>query len=197
MSRKLLICIALLAISFIPRSFAQRNKSEFTLGYGYFSSYSIANVGMNNTNFGTSTGSPVFGYRYYISREVTLGMNIAYENISTWGSFVTIAPEMTFCYMDTRKTRVRVRLYGSASYGITLFGDNVVGHGDADETGAKPWGFHGSPFGIRIGRQFAGFLELGYGYKGLVHGGMSLRFPHMLRPAPPVVEYEKPSNSDQ
>jgi len=43
------------------------------------------------------------------------------------------------------------------------------------------WGAHISPFGIRIGRQFAGYLEVGYGYKGIVNGGLAFRFPRVLR----------------
>src|SRR4051794_4368818 len=110
-----IIFLALAMICFIPRSHAQRGKSEFAVGYGYFSFYSFVNTGTNHAPSSSSSGSVVFTYRYYISRDVTLGLNVGYENISTWASFTTIAPELTVAYMDTRKSQVRVRLYGSVS----------------------------------------------------------------------------------
>jgi hypothetical protein len=64
--------------------------------------------------------------------------------------------------------------------GVTVLTDKTLGYGEADESGLKLWGFQGTPFGMRIGRQFAGFVEIGYGYKGLIHGGMALRFPRIL-----------------
>ena len=33
-----------------------------------------------------------------------------------------------------------------------------------------------TPFGMRIGRKLGGFLELGYGYKGIFNFGCSYRF---------------------
>jgi hypothetical protein len=181
MQRRILVfCLTLCMVSLGYQSRAQRGKSEIAIGYGYWSSFSITNHAMNGADYGSSSGSGVIAYRYYISRQVTLGAGFGYENISTWGNFATIAPEVTVAYLDTRKTAIRIRMYGSISYGVTLFGDNVIGLGEADQTGAKPWGLQASPFGIRIGRQFAGFLEVGYGYKGLLHGGLELRFPHIL-----------------
>ena len=107
-------------------------------------------------------------------------MGIGYENISTWGSFVTFSPELTVAYLDTRQDRTRVKLYGAFSYGISAFSDANVGYGHADESGGKPWAFQATPIGIRLGRQIAGFAELGFGYKGLISGGLAVRFPKHL-----------------
>jgi hypothetical protein len=167
-------------VSFIPRSLAQRGKSEIAFGYGYYSSFSFANHGMNMAPYSTSSGTWALNYRYYLTKDVTLGLGVGVESISSWASFVTIAPEATFCYLDTRHDYIRVRLYGSVSMGITVLTDKTLGYGEADESGLKLWGFQGTPFGMRIGRQFAGFVELGYGYKGLIHGGIALRFPRIL-----------------
>ena len=52
--------------------------------------------------------------------------------------------------------------------------------GSADETGAKPYGFQATPIGARFGRQFGYFVELGFGYKGIIHGGAAFRFPRIL-----------------
>ena len=45
------ICILFLALSmicFVPRSLAQKGKSEMAVGYGYFSFYNFLNVGLHN-----------------------------------------------------------------------------------------------------------------------------------------------------
>jgi hypothetical protein len=117
-----------------------------------------------------------------------LGVGLGYEDISTWGSFLTIAPELTVAYMDTRKDYIRVRLYGSLSYGVSILGDNHTGIGEVDESGPKFYAFQITPFAVRVGRQVAGFVELGFGYKGIVNGGLSFRFPRKLQPREPIVD---------
>jgi hypothetical protein len=182
MLRKIFVlCFAVSMLSFIPQGHAQRGKSEISLGYGYYSVFSFINKGQNyNSHYSSSSGTTALTYRYYITKDVTLGLGIGYENISTYGSFLTFAPEVTFRYLDTRNARIRVRLYGSVSYGMTVFEDLNVVPGQADGSGAKPWGFQATPFGVRIGRQVAWFGELGLGYKGLFHTGLSVRFPRIL-----------------
>jgi hypothetical protein len=178
-------------ICFLPKSHAQKGKSEISVGYGFYSFYSFVNHGLyEDGEYRNSSGSLCVNYRYYLTRNVTLGLGFGYENISNWGSFVTFAPEVTATYLDTRNTTdIRVRLYGSFSYGVSIFEDAKAGDPNHfDESGAKPWAFQGTPFGIRIGRQFAGFCEIGLGYKGLVHGGIELRFPRMLAHREHVVD---------
>jgi hypothetical protein len=178
MQRKLYVFLfALTLISFIPQSHAQRGKSEFAFGYGRFSLYQFANLPPYNT----STGTFSLTYRYYVSPVVTLGMSFGYERISNWADFISFIPEVTVRYLDTKNNHAtRVRLYGSFGYGLTLLNDLHTGPGKVDESGAKPYGFQVTPIGIRIGRQFAGFMEIGAGYKGIFHGGIALRVPRHL-----------------
>ena len=167
--------------SFIPRSHAQKGKCEIAVGYGYYSIYSFIYKGQNyNSHYTNSTGTSALTFRYYFTKDVTLGLGMGYENINGWGSFLTFAPELTVRYLDTRNYRVRVRLYGAISYGISVFDDLYVAPGHADGSGPKPWGFQATPFGIRVGRQVAWFAELGLGYKGLIHTGACVRFPKVL-----------------
>ncbi|MCW3121516.1 MAG: hypothetical protein JWQ38_1008 [Flavipsychrobacter sp.] len=180
MQRSLFIfCLALSMICFIPRSQAQKGKSELSIGYGRYSFYSFLNVNLHyNAGHSNSSGTTVFTYRYYVSKNTTLGMSIGYENISTWGSFVTFAPELTTSYLDTRNTmNTRVRLYGLFSYGVSVFGDGLNRYGHVDESGPKPWAFQATPIGMRVGRQVAFYLEAGFGYKGILHGGVEIRVP--------------------
>lgn len=168
--------LAILMILFVTKSFGQREKSEIAIGGGYWSSYSL----YNGAPFNVSSGSYSLTYRYYITKDFTLGLGAGTENISNWGSFVTIAPEITGTYLDTRKSRVRVRLYGAFSYGISIFTNNDLKEGHANNNGVWFTGLQATPFGIRIGRQFAYYAEVGFGYQGLVHTGIEVRFPRIL-----------------
>jgi len=174
MTKKILSVIFLAAtLLAAPAAMAQHGKSEITLGYGYLSAYQFA----NKTPFNTSSGTITLGYKYYLSNTVTLGMGIGYEHISNWASFTSFVPEVTFRYLDTKDSRIRVRLYGAVGYGFTILNDLEIGQGYADESGAKPWGFQLTPIGMRWGRKHAWFAELGTGYKGTFHGGVAIRFP--------------------
>ena len=168
---------ALLMICCAHSSFAQRGKSEISVGYGYYSVYSF----YNGAPFSASSGVTNITYRYYINKNVTMGMGIGFENINTWGSFVSFVPEMTFCYLDTRNDMIRVRLYGALAYGVSVLNDGRHEAGLSDQSGLKPWAFQATPLGMRIGRQVAGFIEVGVGYKGTVHGGLEVRIPKILR----------------
>ena len=167
------ICIALTVLSSSFSTSAQQGKAEIGFQYGYYSMFTL----YNGKPFNTSSGTSSINLRYYINNAVTIGLNVGLENNSSYGSFLTFAPECTFRYLDTRDNRIRVRLYGAAGFGLTVFNDNeanIPGH--VDNTGPKLWGFQGTPLGIRVGRKLAGFAEIGYGYKGLINGGLSYRF---------------------
>lgn len=177
MQRKIYIfCLALTMVSLLPRTtFAQRGKSEVSVAYGLYSIYSL----VNQRPYDVSSGVGMINYKYYLTNRVTIGGVIGYENLSNWGSYFTVAPEATYSYYDNKDARIRVKMYGTASVGLSVFDDfyvyNDIYSHHRDESGAKLTG-HVSPFGIRIGRKLGGFLELGLGYKGLFNFGMSYRF---------------------
>lgn len=177
MQRKIYIfCLVLSMFSFLPgASFAQKGKSEVSVAYGLYSMYTF----YNGQPYDVSSGTAMINYKYYLNKKVTLGMVIGYENISNWGSFLTFAPEATYAYYDNKDARIRVKMYGAASVGLTVFEDFNIYRDlysyHRDESGAKITG-HVSPFGIRIGRKLGGFMEVGLGYKGLFNFGLSYRF---------------------
>ena len=167
------ICIAVAGLTAGYNANAQKGKAEIGFSWGHFSMFTL----YNGSPFNTSSGTSSLNLRYYLNNAVSVGINVGYENNSSYGSFLTFAPECTFRYLDTKDNRVRVRLYGAAGFGLTVFNDNeasIPGH--SDNTGPKLWGFQGTPLGIRVGRKLAGFAEIGYGYKGLINGGLSYRF---------------------
>ena len=176
MQRRIYIfCLALSMICLVSSSYAQKDKSEFSLSYGRFSVYNFY-VG---SPYSASSGTGMLSYKYYVSNKVTLGMTAGYENISSYGSYLSFVPEFTYAYYDNKHDRVRVRLYSGASFGMTVF-DDFFPYSNTyslhhDESGARPTG-QATVFGMRVGRKFAGFGELGFGYKGLFNFGLSYRF---------------------
>ncbi len=181
MQRRIYIfCLALSMISFLPASHAQKGKSEISLAYGYYSAYSLVDhASANRPALSNSSGVGMLNYKYYLTKKLTLGMGFGYENISSWGSFLTFTPEFSYTYYDNPHDRIRVKLYGGASMGLTIFDDffvyrDIYAH-HTDESGVKVTG-QITPFGMRIGRKLGGFVELGLGYKGLFNFGASYRF---------------------
>jgi len=173
-------CLALTLITgFASTSFAQKGKSEVSVAYGYYSMYDF----YTGRPYSTSSGVGMINYKYYLSNNVTIGGTIAYENNSNanigGGSYLSFVPEFTYTYLDTKEDRVRVKLYGGASFGLTVYQDlnpyTSIDNVHHDGSGPEPTG-QVTPFGIRIGRRFAGFAEIGYGYKGLFSFGLSYRF---------------------
>ena len=177
MQRKIfMFCLALSMICFIPMSRAQKGKSEISLAYGNYSAYTI----YNGKPYNVSSGVGMLNYKYYLTKKVTIGMVIAYENINTYGSNLIFAPEFTYSYYDNKDDRIRVKMYGGASIGLAVFDDYMYNPqsyyiAKTDRSGAKFTG-QVTPFAIRIGRKVGGFLELGYGYKGIFNFGLSYRF---------------------
>jgi hypothetical protein len=63
------------------------------------------------------------------------------------------------------------QLYSSLGFGVT----SVY----IPQSQVKSWNYlnlHGSLLGMRFGGQFGGFVEFGYGYKGIVNAGIAMQF---------------------
>ena len=81
---------------------------------------------------------------------------------------------MLYCYVGLGATH-----YNNVS---TLDSEALTSH-DGPRLPTNPynhsdihWTAQITPFGVRFGKAFAGFFEFGFGYKGLICGGISARF---------------------
>lgn len=179
-----------LAISMLLLStavMAQKGKSEISFAYGYYSVYSFQNH-INGYGYTETSGSFLLNYKYYLTKRVTIGMGFGYENIRTLGSYLSFTPEFTYTYLDTKNDRIRLKLYGGASIGITsyndaMYNDNPYYNSNTyvrryDNSGAQITG-NATLLGVRVGRKLGFFGELGIGYKGLFNFGFSYRFRTM------------------
>lgn len=136
----------------------------------------------------SSIGHWSAGYRYFTSHKVALGGDITLQTVDydfqhkNGGSssqkltYATIMPAFEFNYYRNDL----IRLYGSLMAGIglvtikTSFYEDEEDNFDNDNYIAPA--FQINPIGVRIGKQFGGFLELGVGSKGFVTLGASACF---------------------
>jgi len=100
----------------------------------------------------------------------------------------SMAPEVSYTYADMPKGFER--LYATAGIGVTYvnevdtydpayyeyaYKNGVTTLGNKMEVANNKLHLNGyvSPIGMRVGRALSAFLEVGYGYKGILNGGLA------------------------
>ena len=129
-----------------------------------------------------SAFTPNIGYRYWFNKRIGLGVSYAMDFNSvkirkTTDSvtffeerqryFSTITAEFACNYM----VKPICQLYGMVGMGATI--------ANIPKSEIKQWIFFNmqlTPIGVRVGRDVAGFIEFGWGYKGLINAGLSVKF---------------------
>ncbi|WP_426293310.1 hypothetical protein ACN9ML_29335 [Dyadobacter endophyticus] len=191
--QKLILTIGLWVLFSNQMCHGQKYLHEFLVGYGPFARQQVLDDLVTNyfkSIFNRPLPRPVLSnsyaitYRYQPRRRIAIGatFNIAtggdYKStrIETTGDYkytsVVIAFETKFIY----KQRSHLTLYGVTGLGGLLVRekDRRIPQGDL-----KTYGWptcQVTPFGIRLGKQFAAFAEVGYGYKGILNAGLSTSF---------------------
>ncbi len=141
----------------------------------------------------TGVGLFEFRYNYFISEKISMGLRaniVKYKHedkfkvsdgssfTTTWtNQFITGMVDANFYYMRKEK----IALYSGIGVGVTLNNSEIDDIDDPDyEDGQKEsttlFAFQVNAFGIRFGKTFGGFLETGFGYSGLMNGGLFLKF---------------------
>ena len=162
---------------------------ELVAGYGRIP---VLLVAKTNNYYGarTITGPASLTYRYHMSKLLSLGASATFVRIAGDRSYVLyngtvsttyytssllhFAPEVTFNYGEAANGAVR--FYGVAGVGVGVIVDTKKSPYGSEKEKHIAIGGLGVPFGIRVGKKLGGFLELGFSYKGLVHGGVTYRF---------------------
>lgn len=160
----------------------------------------VFNVAFDNLLFNSyereSEGSRSFGhigigYRYYFGPRFNIGGNLSYQRIvenykltSNYTGEVLTGFRYTnaFLLMGTAELiylrKQIVRLYGNLALGVGsfLYGDRIKSENYESEMNYVflP-AFQINPIGIRVGKQVAGYLELGIGYQGIFTLGLSVQ----------------------
>ena len=136
--------------------------------------------------------TPFIGYRHWITKRFGLGGTFAYDvnSVKVYNGtdenrsaqmkkinryYMTFAVEPTFNYIQ----KPSFQLYGSLGVGATIvsFENTTFDDGTNADVSRLPYvNAHITPIGMRFGKDFGGFMEIGYGYKGIFNAGISYRF---------------------
>lgn len=183
------------AISFLCMTasvYAQEKKHELEIGVGIFSFNEIADfmsemiisglpTGMKEVN-GVSYGTEFIAYKYRVTDRLGLGGAFTFNygttdlvdvNRDKFGEALrnhyTLAAEADFRYLNTPL----LKLYGLVGAGGTLYNLTYARDGQPDEKKSQPYfTFHVTPIGLKVGNNWGGFCELGFGYRGIVNAGL-------------------------
>jgi len=195
--RKLLITAMIICIT--QFAFSQEHFNEISLNYG------IATTDDVSTAFGTifedivydmfgdstqynnsSTGVFLFTYQHQFSKVISAGPVFGFEMLETDVTYndVTIGTikHNTFTLgIEGRVDYLNKEYFGmylGLGIGATLI--KVKSSSDETDTGDidpnSHFNFHITALGFRVGKQFGGIAELGYGYRGLANVGLYYRF---------------------
>jgi len=144
--------------------------------------------------------TPFVGYRYNFTKRFSLGGMLAFDSNSVKVAkdmnedgklsenemldkqivkrhYLTFAVEPKFNYV----AKPAFQLYGYLGLGATIinFGSvKTFTNGDQPKANSSIPHFnaHFTPIGMRFGKDIGGFLEFGYGYKGIFNAGVSYCF---------------------
>lgn len=195
--KKLIIGLLILSC-FMPLLAQEKGTSEFSLGYGRGSStlifYDIGEIFVDVFSFGTviydnekSTGAIHLGYKYSISKHFSLGAMFVYEQITTDVKYTddviakttnetyTIAIESDIRYVS----KEHFQMYSGLGFGYTIGKQKYNSNSSSDpdyNDNVDLYNFQIIALGVRAGKSFGGFAELGFGYKGLLNLGISYQF---------------------
>lgn len=118
-------------------------------------------------------------YRYQPRRRLALSAMFGFTTHTTYEtdyaasrqSGYLMAFETKMSYVDKRV----VQLYAVTGLGLLLIRASDFRPSDDGKITRWPT-CQLTPIGIRIGQKVGGFAELGFGYKGILNGGMRVRF---------------------
>ena len=192
MNRLLVIFISMATVFPV---FAQERKHEIGIGIGVGTTSEIVDIfsdvissaitaGMYSSNT-TYTGGFNLWYKYNLTRSIGLGGTFVYEHARSDAysdgtktgefnkNYYTLVAESSFRYLISGK----FSLYGILGAGATLYDQKYKAtNGSDSDNDLVSFNFQISPIAIRYGDRLGFFIELGFGYKGIISAGLYTRF---------------------
>ncbi|KPQ13676.1 MAG: hypothetical protein HLUCCX10_12420 [Algoriphagus marincola HL-49] len=172
----------------IFNSSAQESKVEVRAGYGILSAQAMGSVlsnsivgglsGYEKTDISTG-GVFMFSLLFNPSNRISFGLDFGYEkldvlyespsqpNVTSTDRFITVMPRIDLRYVN----KEAYSLYGSLAAGGSFLS---AGRGNESEQGVA-FAYQITPIGIRFGNNIALFAEAGFGFRGLLNAGLSVR----------------------
>lgn len=132
-------------------------------------------------------GALNFGYkRYFVKNKIAVLANITYSqtntnythnsndslNFKTKDYLIAVMPAFEYHYFN----RKIVQLYSGVQLGLFIYNQKYADYKSEIKHKEINFAFQVDAFGVRIGKQIGGFLELGFGFGGIVKIGISGRF---------------------
>lgn len=187
------IVIFFISIGNITAQEFKKNELNIGLGvwntnntiYAYKDAFSKS-FQVNGREFKNRTSSPVIhaGYKRWVGKNIGIGLTFAagtgtsqlHENNVSIGninrSYMSIDGELIINYIDKDFFKVYV-LLGS---GILLTNQKYAPSGGSNVSSSHSnFDFQITPIGVKLGRNIGFFGELGFGYKGVISGGLFLK----------------------
>lgn len=173
------------------RNVKMKGWEDVTVGIGFLSGRQIMyDLGAVRGPSVTSAMPTIYAsYRYFFFRRIALGFTLGtqtlwgnsnYDNTGVLYTFKdfssTFAIEITSVFLREGK----IMLYARYGLGISYVEIKYFGTYPSVEDKFLA-NIQYTPFGIRLGKRCAAFMELGIGYKGLVNAGFSYNFRHKER----------------
>lgn len=195
--KNLLIVILFLCISHVGLS--QEHFNEVSVNYGMATTDDISSTfgtvfedivyemfGDSMQYGNSSTGVFLFTYQHQFSKIISAGPVFGYELLETdvTKNDVTIAKIKHNSYTIAIEARVdylnkeMFGMYLGLGFGATMISTSSSSDGTdvSDIESDSHFNFHITALGFRVGKQFGATAELGYGYRGLLNGGLYYRF---------------------
>ncbi len=187
--------ISLMLFSFYNVKGQSAGDSRITLKYGaltvpqlsFFTADILATAitgGLYKTENQEATGIGMVGYEYFLTDNLTIGAKFGYEQIKydlvsnsaprerLTAKYFTALVGIKYEYVQTDF----FRMYSSASTG-GLFEKKEASSNVEEDGDSKTYvAYHVSVLGLRLGRKFSGFTELGFGSEGILNFGFSYEF---------------------
>jgi hypothetical protein len=179
----------LMLILALPSLAQDKGTSQIMAGYAMMPSenplstlwFGVAQLGWDDTRFNARRGAVFGSYKYFVSNRIALGGTTGFNpNVLRsifWlqsldrfdAKILTTAGEVT-CSIFSRPG---IQFYAMAGLGFYVMQSTV----DNFSTSTQTYGptVQITPVGIRFGKKVGVFGELGYGYKGIVNTGLSIK----------------------
>ena len=189
------IFLLVIVMCFTPHLRAQTRQwdQEISLGFGFKSGTEILGFGFiaanstddNDYKETANKGMYFASYRGYVASHVALGITVGtqffsfnhftdYSGITPDfqfnGNVTTIAFEVKLVY--PRINLQYFQLYALMGVGYSFFSETATPY---QTLPSRFFNSQWTPLGLYFGDNFGGFVELGFGYKGLLNAGIAYR----------------------
>jgi len=202
MKTKVLFCVLITAAILCNSSIAQDKtlgKNEIRVGYGMLTGVEMANavyniwpaIGISIIARDTIADySPSFygvagmNYARHLKPWISIGVSASLNPINTYIRskkgyeytysyyVLSVMPRVDFIYLN----KGAFSMYSGIEVGAAfIFWTDKKGNTTDTDFGVSP-AFHINAFGIRIGKDIGGFMEWGYGFRGVFNFGVSAKF---------------------